>query len=97
MAVVLDVGGLRRVGEQLAGARGVAPDEAGRGKRFAVVVQRTPQHLQEVGSLRAREPGDVAEVELGDRQQGVRPGARRVSGLEPVEVGTLVGGEEVLA
>ncbi len=44
----------------------------------------------------ARESRDVAKAELGDRQQGVRPGLGRMPCLELVEVRALVGVEEVL-
>ncbi|MFD4909114.1 hypothetical protein [Kitasatospora purpeofusca] len=95
VAVVLDIGGFRGICEQLADACGVPPDEAGRGKPV-VVVERAPQHLQEVRPLGAHESRDVAQVELGDRQQGVRTGLGRMPCLELVEVRALVGVEEVL-
>jgi hypothetical protein len=96
VAVVLDVCGFRGIGEQLADARGVPPDEAGRGK-LVVVVKGAPQDLQKVGFLRACESRDVAEVELGDRQQGIRLGVSRMPCLELGEIRALVGVEEVFA
>lgn len=62
-----------------------------------MVVERAPQHLQKVGSLGAREPRDVAKVELGDRQQRIRPGVSLMPGLELVQVRAPVRFEEVLA
>ncbi|WP_039803768.1 hypothetical protein, partial [Nocardia araoensis] len=92
-AVVVDIGRRWRISEQLVDAAGISPDEMGCGMPM-FVIQRAPQHLQQVGSLGPGQTRYVAQVELSDREQRIRLDMTRMSRFEFSEVCPLFGVEE---